>query len=134
MCKQLHRTNAVHVHVYACKSNAYYITSRLLIHMLQSSKELKRALSLFEKLLSNSDSYCQLADGARILGEKRVCRIDVNIHFGQSTVLYCLEGEELTTALQEISNMVRVYKCILLLFHNTRPSEARWLGPLSCRS
>ena len=75
--------------------------------MLQCSAELKRALSLFEKLLNNPDSYCQLADGARILGEKRVCRIDVDIHF-DSYVLYCLEGEKLSTALQKIFEMVRV--------------------------
>ena len=83
------------------------------MHMPQCSPELKGALSRFEWLLNNPESYCQLADGARILGEKRVCRIDIDIHFAQSTVLHCLEGEKLSTALQEISKMVRVYKCIL---------------------
>ena len=70
-------------------------------------------MGLFEELLDSPESYWKLADGARILGERRVCRIDVDIHFSSNTVLYCLEGEKLKTALQEISKMVRVYKYTL---------------------
>ena len=72
----------------------------------QCSPELGRALRLFEQLINDPKNYCRLAEGARLLGEQRVCRIDVDIHFGSNTVLYCLEGEKLSTALTEISKMV----------------------------
>ena len=69
----------------------------------QCSPELGRALRLFEQLINDPKNHCRLAEGARLLGEQRVCRINVDIDLGQNTVLYCLEGERLSTALTVVS-------------------------------
>ena len=47
-----------------------------------------------------------MAEAARMLGEKRVCKVDVEMVVGLSVVFYCLEREELHTALRDLSHIV----------------------------
>lgn len=71
---------------------------------LQASPGLRSALQAFEYFLHDTRSSCRMAEAARMLGEKRVCKVDVDVCI--SVVFYCLEREELQTALRELSRIV----------------------------
>ena len=45
-----------------------------------------------------------MAEAARILGEKRVCKVEVDVSL--PVVFYCLEREELQTALRDLAQIV----------------------------
>ena len=102
----------MHKQPYIRIRNSVIVCSYSLMRIPQCSQGLTRALHLFEQLINDPESYCWLAEGARLLGQQRVCRINVDIHFGQNTVLYCLEGEKLNTALMEISKMVSLARSL----------------------
>lgn len=70
----------------------------------QASPGLRSALQAFEYFLHDTRSSCRMAEAARMLGEKRVCKVDVDVCI--SVVFYCLEREELQTALRELSRIV----------------------------
>jgi hypothetical protein len=69
-----------------------------------ASPALRHALQSFERFLRDINSSCKMAEAARILGEKRVCKVDVDLCL--RVVFYCLEREELQTALRELSQIV----------------------------
>lgn len=68
-----------------------------------ASPGLRSALQAFEYFLHDTRSSCRMAEAARMLGEKRVCKVDVDVCI--SVVFYCLEREELQTALRELSRI-----------------------------
>lgn len=61
-----------------------------------------------------------MAEAARILGEKRVCKVDVDMAL--SVVFYCLEREELQTALRELSHIVSLTQEPMWIFLNSLSS------------
>lgn len=69
------------------------------ILFLQISAKLTETFSTFEQLLSNH-SRCipQMPVIARLLGERRICKLTVEMSLGHYTV-YCLEQELLAEAL-----------------------------------
>lgn len=71
---------------------------------IQASPGLRSALQAFEYFLHDTRSSCRMAEAARMLGEKRVCKVDIDVCI--SVVFYCLEREELQTALRELSRIV----------------------------
>ena len=77
----------------------------------QASPSLRSALQAFEWMLTDTSSSCRMAEVARLLGEKRVCKVDVDVCL--SVVFYCLEREELQTALRELAKIVSLWKAFL---------------------
>ena len=73
-------------------------------HFPQASPALGSALRSFEVCVSDERSVSRMAEAARILGEKRVCRVEVDAIL--PVVFFCLEREELQTALRELSCIV----------------------------
>jgi hypothetical protein len=70
-----------------------------------ASPALRNSLCLFEGFLADAWSSCRMAEAARILGEKRVCKVEVCVAYSLSVVFYCLEREELQTALRDLSRI-----------------------------
>jgi hypothetical protein len=67
------------------------------------SPALKSALASFQRCLGSIGSSCRMAEAARILGEKRVCKVEVDVCL--PVVFYCLEREELQTALRDLAQI-----------------------------
>lgn len=65
-------------------------------------------------LLGDTRSSCRVAEAARTLGEKRVCKVEVNM--GLPVVFYCLEREELQTALKHLSHIVSHFSLTTSLY------------------
>ena len=91
----------------------------------QVSPALRNSLLSFESVLSDTSSSCRVAEAARILGEKRVCKVDVDLAL--SVVFYCLEREELQTALRELSHIVSLL--VDLIPHSFHPFFSPSLSP-----
>lgn len=88
----------------AAVSVVWHCILYLLSFSTQASPGLRSALQAFEYFLHDTRSSCRMAEAARMLGEKRVCKVDVDVCI--SVVFYCLEREELQTALRELSRIV----------------------------
>ena len=68
---------------------------------------MKQLLSSFELLLSDPSSGSRMAEIARMLGEKRMCRLEVDL-FTLPVTIYSVEHESLREALHHLQSMVRM--------------------------
>ncbi len=59
----------------------------------------------FEDILSRPSSGSRMAEIARNFGERRMCKIEVDV-LSLDTVIYCLEHETLQRALSPLENVV----------------------------
>jgi len=67
----------------------------------------KHLLQSFEKLLSDPTSVYRVAELARMFGERRLCKLEVEImSLLHST--YCIEHEKLGDVLSHFKEMVRI--------------------------
>ena len=79
------------------------VTTRSFI--LQVSPGVKQLLSSFESLLADPSSGSRMAEIARMLGEKRMCRLEVDL-FTLPVTIYSVEHEPLQEALHHLQSMV----------------------------
>ena len=74
---------------------------------MQISPGVNQLLQSFRELVKNPSSVFKMAEIARTLGEKRMCRMEVD-YLGLAKVdLFCVEHELVLTALTSIQTMVR---------------------------
>lgn len=97
----------------------------VLSFLLQVSPQLREVFITFEQLLSNpTGCVSQMALVAQLLGERRVCKLTVQLTrdniLGLPYVVYCLEQEAVADALENIKAMV--CECQVKPFSVTLPS------------
>ena len=77
--------------------------------LLQVSPSVQNLLALFESLLVDPGSGSRMAEIARTLGEKRMCKLEIEL-LTLPVTIYSIEHEALHEALHHLQSMVRIYK------------------------
>ena len=92
---------------------------------LQISPQITRMLAAVEGILTGPGSHSRMAEVARVLGERRLCRMDVTLAFNGGVLIeptvFCVEQEIVAQALQPIREIVSCpakeayHTCFILL-------------------
>ncbi len=72
---------------------------------MQTSPGAQQMFTAFESLLANPSCSSKMAELARALGEKRMCKLEVDMET-LPVDIYCLEQEALQSALQPLRSIV----------------------------
>lgn len=75
--------------------------------LLQVSPSVQSLLALFESLLVDPSSGSRMAEIARTLGEKRMCKLEIEL-LTLPVTIYSIEHEALQEALHHLQSMVRI--------------------------
>ena len=81
------------------------VFSNFVSFSLQASPGICQVLGAVEALFNDSTRGSRVAELARIIGEKRVCKIELEV-VTLPVIVYCIEHELLESALQPLRTMV----------------------------
>ena len=115
-----------HLMVSCCMSVSHNNTSSAingywLCFIVQVSQSLSGVFEQFQQLLSNPVRCTnQMAQVASLFGGRRICKLAIQLTdqnlLGRPCMVYCLEQETITDALQMIRPMVRCFFLFFLFF------------------